>query len=436
MTFEFKLPDLGEGIQEAEILVVKVSPGQKVTEDEPIFEVETDKAVVEIPSPCTGVVENVNVKVGDIATVGKVMVTFQLDKKGTAVEKADGSDGAKTEMARKESTGSATSKKTNLTELKSNEGGSKTDTSHTIPAMPAVRKLARELGVDLQLVKASGSGGRVLSEDVQAFAAARGSSESGQKDIAVIKKEGSQAPPPLPDFSKFGHIERIAVKSIRRKTAEIMTLSWDHIPHVTHMDEANLTALEKVRVKHENKVKTKGGKLTFLAFVLKAAANALAKYPQFNASFDESTNEIILKHYFNLGVAVATEKGLIVPVIKNVDQKNIFELALELVELTTKTKAGKIDIEQLKGGTFSITNVGVIGGTGMVPMINYPEAAILAMGRAEQKPIVKEGKIEIGLIMPLALSFDHRITDGAEAAYFVRYIVEQLENPNLWAMED
>jgi pyruvate dehydrogenase E2 component (dihydrolipoamide acetyltransferase) len=436
MSFEFKLPDLGEGIHEAEILAVKISPGQKVTEDEPIFEVETDKAVVEIPSPFSGTVEAVNVSVGQIVTVGSVMVTVRLDSPDKTELESSGI--AKTGQAK---TNEGEEKEPALSAVQAERSGSqsaasplnlptqKIDSSRSIAAMPATRRLARELGVDLRLVKATGSGGRVTNEDVRQFAT-----------IGKTAREDGQFPSleksvPLPDFSKYGPIERVPLRSVRRKTAENMTLSWKHIPQVTHFDEADVTALERMKSACEQEVQAKGGKLTLLAFVLKAVANSLSAYPQFNASFDEVKAEIILKRFVNLGVAVATDRGLIVPVIRNATEKSVTQLAIALTEIVAKTKARKVELDSLQGSTFTVTNVGSIGGTSMAPMVNYPEAAILAMAKAADKPVAKSGKVAVGLVMPLALSFDHRIADGAEAAYFMRHIVKQLEEPFTFAME-
>jgi pyruvate dehydrogenase E2 component (dihydrolipoamide acetyltransferase) len=498
MGVEFKLPDLGEGIHEAEVLAVKVKEGQAITEDEPLFEVETDKAVVEIPSPFTGVVEKILVAAGEIVKVGTVMIqvteagalssTKEVVKKNGAKDSAKelAKDSPKEFVSEKaETTGKSESQKSSISfapgEISEGQAqvanGSKTKAAMPtsllangdgpVPASPATRRLARELGVDLRLVPASGEAGRVLKEDVRTFAAralepmvkddlafqqveaprAKAGEMKGQNlqskygDAEVNKAQFSlnfnapQSDFHLPDFSKYGPVEKVSLRSIRRKTAESMARSWAHIPHVTHCDEADLTALEVLRVKHDPEVRKHGGKLTFTTLVLKAVVSALKKYPQFNASLDEEKSEIIFKHYYNIGIAVATERGLIVPVIKDVDKKSLIELAIELSDLAEKTRAGKVELDRLQGGTFTVTNIGAIGGTSMSPMINHPEAAILGMAKATQRPIVKDGKVEIGLIMPFALSFDHRIADGAEAAYFVRHIITRLEEPFTFLLE-
>jgi pyruvate dehydrogenase E2 component (dihydrolipoamide acetyltransferase) len=423
MSLEFRLPDLGEGIHEAEILSVKIAAGDSVREDQAIFEVETDKAVVEIPSPFSGTVEKVNVSVGQIVPVGTVLATFRQDTTGTK-----GGESKKTVdtgvSVSEQSTAPVRFDKSKATtpSLLGTDGG------REVAAMPATRRLARELGVDLKLVQGTGNGGRVLNEDVRAFAAKT-------LEPMVSGSGGWKEEIALPDFSKFGKIERIPLRSVRRKTAENMTASWAQIPHVTHCDEADITALEALRLKHEKTIAAQGGKLTLTVFVLKAVACALTRFIQFNASFDRGKSEIIFKHFFNIGVAVASERGLIVPVIRDVTTKNVGELAVELSQVVDKTKSGKIELDRLQGGTFTITNVGAIGGTSMAPMINYPECAILGMAKAKLTPIVKNNEIAIGLILPLALSFDHRIADGAEAAQFVHDIVKQLEDPHSFALE-
>lgn len=426
MSVAFTLPDLGEGIHEAEILAVKVKIGQKIKEDETIFEVETDKAVVEIPSPYAGVVESVNVEVGKIVTVGSVMVTFQLeDKVVTAVPRRAQQPATTVQAVSPRISGG-----TSATRSPSCSAEDSLLSAHDVPAMPSTRRLARELGVDLRLVNATGHGGRVTDDDVQAFKdKAHGTKAIGQVQERKISADA------LPDFTKFGAIERIPLRSVRRKTAENMTMSWNNIPQVTHCEEADVTALEDFRIKFQANFVNDDAKLTLLAFVLKAVANALVKFPHFNASFDQSNSDIIVKKYINLGIAVAAERGLIVPVLRDVGEKSVIDLSYEINKLVLAVKSGKIDLASLQGGTFTVTNIGAIGGTNMVPMVNFPEAAILAMARTQRKPIVKEGDITIGLIMPMALSFDHRIVDGAEAAYFMRNIVEQLQEPLSFKLE-
>jgi len=459
MSIEFKLPDLGEGIHEAEIIQVKVKEGDQVKEDQAILEVETDKAVVEIPCPVNGKVEKIHVKDGETVTVGSVMITFLGE--GQSASKAPAKQAEKAAAAASTSAPAATA--TAVTTHTQGGNGKSPATTQPVPATPATRRVARELGVDLRMVRGSGPAGRVLKEDVRAFAA--GSLESAisasptaahsstktaaAKQQSLSSKYGSgdsgkekmelspltAQPVELPDFSRYGKVERVPLRSIRRKIAQNMAQSWSHIPHVTHFDEADVTLLDELRAHHEDEVKQQGGRLTMTVFALKAIASGLKKYPQFNASLDEASGELVFKHYYNIGVAVATERGLIVPVIKDVDKKSFVELSIELQEIAEKTRAGKVELDRLQGGTFTLTNIGAIGGTSMVPMINFPECAILGMARATQKPVVRDGEIDVALILPLALSFDHRIADGAEAAYFVQHIVQRLQEPFKFLLE-
>lgn len=462
MSVDFILPDLGEGIHEAEIIAVKVKVGETVKEDQPILEVETDKAVVEIPSPYAGVVSKVHVEAGQQVTVGSVMISYDVAGSGSSAGSASSSVSKQAETAAPVKAAAAAKEAAPMQAHAQGGNGKGTatavrverDRSRPVPAAPAVRRLARELGVDLYVVGGSGNGGRVLKEDVMAFAAgtleSRIQSGSSTVDHPAARSGGieintSSGPAvPLrsgmaseaveyPDFAKYGPVERQPLKSIRRKIAINMTQAWTHIPHVTHFDEADVTMLSALIPKYEAEFAKKAGnpkvRPTLTVFALKAIASALKAYPQFNSSLDENTGEIVVKHYYNLGVAVATERGLIVPVIRDVDKKSFFEVAVELAEIAEKTRTGKIELERLAGGTFTLTNIGSIGGTSMSPMINFPEAAILGMARAAQKPIVKDGQIAIGTILPLALSFDHRLADGAEAAYFVRHVIDRLEDP-------
>ncbi|SRR5579875_574902 len=427
MAIEFKLPDLGEGIHEAEILEVKVKVGDQVKEDQPIFEVETDKAVVEIPCPVAGRVEQILVKKGDTVKVGTVMITF-AGAAPAAPEKPAAAEAARAPEEKRPAP-AAPERQAVPVQARAGEG--------PVPATPATRRLARELGVDLRQVPGSGPAGRVLADDVRAFAGrGAGGREEAPRRFAEREPAEPFTPQPitaepaeLPRFERWGQVERVPLRSLRRKIALSMTQSWTHIPRVSSFDEADITLLESLRQKHETQFLKNGGKLTLTVFALKAVVAALQQFPQFNSSLDESTGEIVLKHYYNIGVAVATNRGLIVPVVKDVNKKGIGALAAELQEMAQKTRDGKVELERLQGGTFTITNIGPIGGTGMVPMVNFPEAAILGMARSAQKPVVRNGAIEVRWILPLAISFDHRICDGAEAARFLRHVAELLEDP-------
>ncbi len=413
MAMEFKLPDLGEGIHEGEVLAVSVSVGDAVTEGDLILTVETDKAAVEIPSPFTGVVASILVKPGQVVKVGDLMIAFSGGKAEKTVEKA-------APESRPVST------------VTSRSGRS------PVPASPATRRLARELGVDLYAVKGSGPEGLVTAEDVRSAAEAPEKNdrlESATEKEASVPRPIALDVPPLPDFSKWGPVGRVPVRSIRRATARQMSLSWSQIPHVSNQDWADITALEAFRLKHKADMEKRGFKLTLNVFAIKAAAAALKRYPNFNASLDAASGEMIVKRYYHIGMAVDTDDGLIVPVLRDVDRKSITEIAEELNDLVKRTRQRKTMLEELQGGTFTITNVGGRGGGGhFAPIINYPEVAILGLGKARLQPVVKEkadGTPEIvaRLMLPVVLCFDHRVVDGADAIRFMKVIIDALEDP-------
>ena len=363
MAKEFKLPDLGEGIHEGEILSVRVSEGDKVNEGDIILEVETDKAAVEVPSPYTGVVEEIRVKPGDTVNVGDVMMTFAVGEEPAKAKKpaAERAEEKKPKEKPEEKP---------LEEEKHPEKKPPGEKPHEgpVPASPATRRLARELGVDLRQVNASGPEGLVTAEDVRAHA--EGKAKPGERREEKPEKKPEEKPieakplgvpaPKLPDFSKWGPVERVPLRSIRKATAKQMALAWSQIPHVNNQDVADMTKLEAFRRKHRAEIEAKGGKLTHTVFALKAAATALKAFPRFNSSIDTQAGEIIEKHYYHVGVAVATDDGLIVPVIRDVDRKSLLELSVELKDLAERTRQRKVNLEELRGGTFSITNVGFV----------------------------------------------------------------------------
>lgn len=422
MSRAFKLPDLGEGIHEGEVLAVVVKVGQEVNEGDIILEVETDKAAVEIPSPYTGRVEEIFVKAGDLVNVGDVMMTF--------------SGGDQAEEASEQKPTEAPSIPTEAAkEMPQPAARSKTG---PVPASPATRRLAREMGVDLHLVKPTGPAGLVTAEDVRAFADKKAVDQEDDTISAapvVESQRESVAIPELPDFTKWGSVERIPFRSIRRATARQMSLSWSQIPHVNSQDVVDVTRLEAFRQKHKAEVERAGGKLTLTVFALKAIATALKTYPNFNATLDTANSEIIIKHYYNIGVAVNTDSGLIVPVLRDVDRKSIRDLAVELNELVQRTRERKTPVEEMQGGTFTITNAGAMGGGFFAPIINYPEVAILGVGQARMQPVVREKEkgnfvIVPRLMMPVVLCIDHRVLDGADAIRFLRVLVDTLEDPD------
>ena len=412
----FSMPDLGEGIHEAEVLSVLVEKGAGVKEGEVILEVETDKAAVEIPSPFSGSVVEILVGPGDIVQVGEQMIVFEVDAGLEALETKPGADTGAPE-----------------TEVVPDRADRKTQ----VPASPATRRLARELGVDLHSVNPTGSGGIVLADDIRK--AAEGAAEQPEEEAVVdpsapfgIKE---QEPFRLPDFSAWGEIEKQPFRSIRRATAALMTRSWSQIPHVTCQDTVDITRLEEFRQKHAAEIEAEGGKLSMTVFALKAVATALKNFPLFNSTLDLEAQEIIIKHYFHIGVAVDTEHGLMVPVIRDVDRKSIKEVAIELHELVNKARERGVSRDELLGGTFTITNAGAMGGGFFSPIINYPEVAILGLGQGRMQPAVvtdKNGTHEIvpRLIMPIVLSFDHRVVDGGDAIRFLKVIIDSLGDPD------
>ena len=416
MAKEFKLPDLGEGIHEGEVLAVRVSVGQAVKEGDIILEVETDKAAVEIPSPYTGAVLEILVKPGDTVKVGQVLMTFSAP-------------GEKPAAAPKAAT---------VPEPPPAASQAPGPRLGPVPASPATRRLARELGVDVALVFPSGAAGLVTADDVRAFAG-RGNAMEAPAVARPQPAGESPAPTPdripeLPDFSKWGPVERVPFRSIRRATAKQMSLSWSQIPHVNSQDYVDVTRLEVFRRKHKPDVEALGGRLTFTVFALKAVATALKAHPRMNASLDAASGEIILKKYHHIGVAVNTEEGLVVPVVRDVDHKSIKELAVELHALVQRAHARKISLEEFQGGTFTITNAGALGGWTFAPIINYPQVAILGLGQGRLKPAVVRGEkglaIAARLIMPAVLCIDHRVLDGADAVNFLKIFKQSMQDPD------
>jgi pyruvate dehydrogenase E2 component (dihydrolipoamide acetyltransferase) len=531
----FKLPELGENIDTGDLVRLMVAPGTAVTEGQPVMELETDKAVIEVPSSVSGTVEDVQVKTGDKVKVGQVIFTVHAGGQTTKAEPQSTEPKTEQDQARaRVQTAAREEGKTEeqalppeqpaevhaqsgeprlAPERHGHEPGAPSpgrepaadqtsapaakveqppETQHEasepedylsgqqaaqvafqaairaegkteraalppdrpqqqarifempsqlvktagpehrepVPAAPHVRRLARELGVDIYQVKGSGPGGRISEDDVKAFTKAA---------IASMAKAAS-AParivePGLPDFSKWGKIERVSMRGVRRKTAEHMAQAWRTIPHVTQHDKADITELEQLRARFAAKAEQAGGKLTVTAIALKVCASALRVFPQFNASIDMAKEEVIYKQYTHIGVAVDTDRGLLVPVIHDVDHKNITELAVELTQLSKKAREKKLAPEEMDGGTFTITNLGGIGGTTFSPIVNYPEVAILGMSRSRIEPVWKNDKFEPRLMLPLSLSYDHRLIDGADAARFLRWVAEAIEEPFLLSVQ-
>jgi pyruvate dehydrogenase E2 component (dihydrolipoamide acetyltransferase) len=436
----FVLPDLGEGLTEAEIVKVLVREGDVIQEDAPLLEVETDKATVEIPSPMSGRVETVHVSPNQTVRVGQVLVTFADAAGSPGKQAADTLDPTRRLAPETRTTVGNGGARQTAPETPPARGEPVTSArTGPVPATPATRRLARELGVDLHTVRASGPGGRVTETDVRAAAGAAPAAPA-RASAATTTAAAPSAParplttplgePPLPRFEQWGEVERQPLSHLRRTIAERMTLSATVIPHVTHFDRADITDLDAVITRNLDAARAHGVALTLTSFLLKAAALALREHPQFNASLDAAAGELILKRYVHLGVAVAAERGLIVPVIRDVDAKPVVEVARELAALAARVREGKAALDELRGGTFTVTNIGALGGTGAIPIINYPEVAILGVARARQEPVVRDGQIVPRLLLPLSLTFDHRVADGADGARFAAAIVRRLEHPD------
>src|SRR5271169_2397153 len=446
---EFKLPELGENIDSGDLVRLMISPGARVAEGQPVMELETDKAVVEVPSSVTGVVREVKVKEGQKVKVGEVIFTLEGGavaevepaRRHQPVEHISGqqaarlafqlamrAEGKTEEQALPPDQPPAPVSAFSMPVQLDKVAGTDRD---PIPAAPHVRRLAREIGVNIRSVQGSGPGGRVSEDDVKQCA----KNALMQAAVAAQTPRGSFAEPELPDFAKWGKTERVSMRGVRRKTAEHLRQAWNTIPHVTQQDRADITELEQLRAKFAPRAEEAGGKMTVTAIALKVCASALKVFPQFNASIDMGKEEIIYKQYINIGVAVDTDRGLLVPVIRDVDKKNIVELAAEMTQLSKKARDRKLTPAEMEGGTFTITNLGGIGGTGFSPIVNHPEVAILGLSRSRMEPEWVNNKFEPRLILPLSLSYDHRLIDGADAARFLRWIAEAFEQPFLLSVQ-
>ncbi len=442
-TYEFKLPELGENIESADVTNVLVKEGDQVNEDDPVLEIETDKATVEVPIDRGGTVKEVKIKEGDKAKVGETVLVLEAGGEVSKSAEAEEEKAEKTEEKSEQKEKSEEEKeakqkeelRTNISE--ESIDGATSDATHMArqfkkdlpkkiaPASPSVRRFAREIGVDIHQVKGTGPGGRISVDDVKAFA--KNLNEKITKGGGAI----GVASEPLPDFSKWGEVERESMTNIRKKTAEHLSYAWATIPHVTQFDKADITELEKIRKQFGKKVEDAGGKLTVTAILVKIISAALKKYPQFNCSIDMGKKEIIYKKYFNIGIAVDTDRGLLVPVIRDADKKSITDISVELGEIASKARDKKLSLEDMQGGNFSISNLGGIGGTYFTPIVNSPEVAILGVSRGNYEQVYQKdsGEFAARLMLPLSLSYDHRIIDGADAIRFLRWVVEALENP-------
>lgn len=435
----FKIPELGENIKSASIVKVLVKVGDVIEIDQAVLELETDKATIEVPSDIAGKVISISVNEGDTVTIGQEI--FAIDEAGGGetpiqepiiAQKAEApvevivaptTIEEKVEIPEKEEvfvpapTVAADGPKV----IVENQPPI---VPNAAPAAPSVRRLAREIGVDVNQIKGSGPGGRILLDDVKAFSKIL---HQQRNEIQHIRAEQHQEP--LPDFTKFGEIEMQPMSNIRYKTAEHLSHAWHTIPHVTQFDKADISALEEFRKSYAKEADKQGVKLTVTAILVKVIALALKKFPQFNASVDMQNKQLIYKKYYNVGIAVDTDFGLMVPVIRNADKMNVIEIAREMNVLAEKARTKKAGIADLSGGCFTITNLGGIGGTAFTPIVNAPEVAILGVSRGQIEPVYIDGKFEPRLMLPFSLSYDHRIIDGADGIRFLRWIIDAIENP-------
>ena len=493
---DFILPELGENVTAGDVLRVLVKPGDTIAKDQTVLELETDKATIEVPTSVGGRVTAVTVKTGDKVKVGQVVLSVEdgnasasapppkekaepkpearpapagavgantaakipdggleqhaegakraaapagRDKSGrkekidppASPESADQDGGVPVERARPSAPAAAASNVVDISRgaRSGGDASAAAGTSETppAPAAPSVRRMARELGVEIEEVYGSGSDGRISTEDVKAHArqlvetAARGGEQAGAE--------------PLPDFSRWGEVERQPMRGVRKKTAQHVAAAWRTIPHVTQNDLADVTALESLRKKYSKDAEAAGGNLTVTAIAVKVVAAALKTFPQFNASIDMATEEVILKKYVHVGVAVDTDRGLLVPIVRDADAKNIIQIAVEIAELSAKARAGKLTLQEMQGGCFSISNLGGIGGTSFTPIVNAPEVAILGISRARMQPVYQDGQFVPRLMLPLSLSYDHRAIDGADGIRFLRWVIQALEQPFLLALQ-
>ncbi|QDU81872.1 Dihydrolipoyllysine-residue acetyltransferase component of pyruvate dehydrogenase complex [Polystyrenella longa] len=429
MSIEFKLPEVSEGVNEAEISSITVKEGDSISAGSVVMEVETEKAVAEIECPHAGTVSKIHVSEGDSVPIGAVLLTIAESNGAPAQEEAKSAEpkeekeepkaekpAKEQEPPKKEESKPSSPQPAQQTQPTTSEAG-----KIPPPATPSTRRLARELGVDLHQVNGTGPGGRITVEDVQGFVrqlTSGGGSGGG----------GPVTAPPLPDFSQYGEVERRKLSKLERTAASHLSMAWQVIPHVTQHDLADITNLEESRKTFMSTVGKNGPKVTMTAVAVKAAVNALKAYPNFNASYDAQSGELVLKQYYNIGIAVDTPYGLVVPVIKNADKKSILDIAQETTELAIKARDRKLSMDEMQGGTFTITNLGGIGGTGFTPIVNYPEVAILGMCRSRNELRLDQGEIVERMMMPISLSYDHRVINGADAARFVSKLVRSFSD--------
>jgi pyruvate dehydrogenase E2 component (dihydrolipoamide acetyltransferase) len=450
MATEIRLPALGENIDTATVTRILVKVGQAIKKDEPILELDTEKASVDVPAPSAGTVKEIRVKEGDVLKVGQVVLTLANGTEAVAPPSAREKKAEKTPpptppaapaptpsaepeqsltIESKQESAAALPPAVQVAERPAEEESAEEEsvekvsdgTAKGVAAGPSLRRMARELGVDIGTVVGTGPNGWITKDDVR--------NHARSIILNATVSEPGYKPSPLPDFSRWGAVERKAISNIRRTIAEHLHASWTSIPHVTIFASADITELEKFREGVAGKAQSGQPKLTVTAIAMKVVSAALRVFPQFNASLDFEKGELVYKKYFHIGVAVDTEHGLLVPVVRDVDKKTISELSLELAQAAEKARTRKLSPEDMQGGSFTITNLGGIGASNFTPIINSPEVAILGISRSTLQPVFRDGEFKPRLMLPLALSFDHRVADGADAARFLRWVVESFEQP-------
>ncbi|MFW6138838.1 MAG: 2-oxo acid dehydrogenase subunit E2 [Spirochaetota bacterium] len=428
MIYEVKLPEISENVETGDVVQVLVSPGDSVEKEQALIELETEKAAVEIPSPEKGKVVEINVEAGDTVKVGQLILKLETEEE--AAESKAPAEEKKAETEAPAQKPSAPQQASPEPEEKKAPEQPPPEEKKPAPAAPSVRRLAREVGVDIHQVEGTGPGKRITSDDVKNYAKQVVSTQ--QKPEGMAEQAAFR---PLPDFSRWGEVERKPLSKVRQITGENTQYAWKTIPHVTQFDSADITRLEAFRKQHRDEVGQSGGKLTITAVIIKVAASALKVFPQFNASLDMEQKEAIYKKYVHIGVAVDTQRGLLVPVIRDVDQKDIVQLSIELTQIAEKARNKKITPGEMEGGNFTVSNLGGIGGTNFTPIIYPPQVAILGVSRAVRQPVLEDGQWKPHIIMPLALSYDHRIIDGADGTRFLRWIAQALEDPLMLVFE-
>lgn len=435
MSIEFKLPELGENIESGDIVNVLVQEGDTIEPNQGVFEVETDKAVVEIPSSDGGKVTKIHVSKGDTVQIGQTLLTLESPDGEPGADEDQAAEGdAETEAPPTEETTAKPDAPQDTAHEPEPKKPAATETptpgergEGPLPAGPAARRVARELGVDLRHVQGSGDRGRITVEDVEA--ASTSGSATGVAPAAVVGVPQAATPPGSKSQDNYGTVYRDKISQIRRTIAAQMSKSASTIPHVTNFDDADVTEVEQLRKGVPKGYLGENVRLTMMPFVMRSVAIALRRHPMLNASLDEENNQVVYKGYVNLGVAVDTPRGLVVPVVRNVDQMGIPQIARELGGLAERARNAQFAIEELRGGTFTISNLGAVGGTYSTPIINHPEVAILLLGRSRWMPVVRDEQIVTRLMMPLSLSYDHRLVDGATAGRFLNEVIDLLQSP-------